>query len=336
MAKRRIPGALRPIGFGLSIALACMGCDVLTALSSLAKPAPNGQLGDPAPPLDIAEWVKGGPVTLEEGKGEKVYVVEFWATWCPPCLTSVPHLTELQKTHKDDGLVVVGISDEAAATVKTFADEMGDRMDYVVAADKNNRTTAAYLGAFGVKGIPHAFVVDKSGAIVWHGHPMGGLDVVISKVLAEEFDARAAQRLADDFEKLPRLFGEYTQLARDGTDTGRADAIGERVLEAGGGFPPMLNELAWFILTEPNLKHRNLDFAFRAAEAAYAATDGKDAAIADTYARAFYEKGDLAEAIKYQQKAVELLRSAPPQPPEAIQEIEATLKKYQAEARGEN
>src|SRR5688572_28676628 len=64
--------------------------------------------GDPAAPLKIKEWVKGGPLDVHDGKN--VYVVEFWATWCPPCRTSIPHLAELQKRFKNRGVVIVGIS----------------------------------------------------------------------------------------------------------------------------------------------------------------------------------------------------------------------------------
>ena len=69
----------------------------------------SAKLGTPAPPLTGLEWVKNGPVEMKPGT---VYVVEFWATWCPPCRVSIPHLTELQHKYKDKNLVIVGISTE--------------------------------------------------------------------------------------------------------------------------------------------------------------------------------------------------------------------------------
>lgn len=54
------------------------------------QPAVTLKAGDPAPPLKIEKWLKSGPIERFE-KG-KVYVLEFWATWCPPCIASMPHL----------------------------------------------------------------------------------------------------------------------------------------------------------------------------------------------------------------------------------------------------
>src|SRR5438132_6593800 len=90
-------------------------------------------IGDPAPKLGVKEFVKGEPVSsLEKGK---TYVVEFWATWCPPCLTSIPHLTELQKKHKRVTFIGVSVYEHDQAEVKPFVEKMGDKMGYGVALD---------------------------------------------------------------------------------------------------------------------------------------------------------------------------------------------------------
>ncbi len=134
--------------------------------------------GKPAGELVIAKWVKGEEVDLSEG----VNVVEFWATWCPPCRTSIPHLTKLQDRFKDRGVKIIGISDEPLRTVEPFVKGMGSEMDYTVAIDDRDATSRDYMGRYGVNGIPHAFVV-KDGAVVWHGHPMSGLDDAIEDAL---------------------------------------------------------------------------------------------------------------------------------------------------------
>lgn len=147
-----------------------------------ASPAVPTQLGDAAYPLTPLTWIKGEPTTIAAGK---VYVVEFWATWCPPCRESIPHLTQLQKQYKDRGVVFVGISNEEAATVEPFVASMGDRMDYSVAVDSTGAVTNGYMIALGQGSIPTAFVVNAQGRVVWHGHPMDNLDKVLDLVLGD-------------------------------------------------------------------------------------------------------------------------------------------------------
>lgn len=115
------------------------------------------------PPLTVSDWINGAPI--HEREAGKIYLVEFWATWCVPCRISIPHLTELQERYKEDGLVVIGMTNESADVVLPFVESLGDTMDYTVACDPSNDTVDAY----GVEWIPMAFLFDQSGAIVWSG-----------------------------------------------------------------------------------------------------------------------------------------------------------------------
>jgi thiol-disulfide isomerase/thioredoxin len=63
----------------------------------------------------------------------KPLLLEFWATWCPPCRKSIPHLNEIHAKYKDRGLMVVGVTDEPNALIKKFQKEVP--MDYAVATD---------------------------------------------------------------------------------------------------------------------------------------------------------------------------------------------------------
>ena len=105
--------------------------------------------------LDKAPDIKG-----------KVAVVEFWATWCPPCRASIPHLNALNKKFKDKGVAIIGISDETKDVVAKFREKLP--MEYTVALDAGGK----FAEQFGISGIPHAFIVGKDGKIVWQGHPM--------------------------------------------------------------------------------------------------------------------------------------------------------------------
>ena len=167
----------------------CISSALLTASSLLTgcsagdeSGTPQAQTSDnssgkPAAALAVAHWVKGEPVDVSSG----VHVVEFWATWCPPCRTSIPHLTELQEKYGERGVKIVGISNEELGTVKSFVEKMGNKMAYTVAIDKDG-VSGDYMGKYGINGIPHAFVV-KDGEVVWNGHPMVKLDDAIEDAL---------------------------------------------------------------------------------------------------------------------------------------------------------
>lgn len=154
------------------------------------------QVGDKAPELKIAEWVKGDPVTSFE-KG-RVYVVEFWATWCGPCIANFPHLSAVQEKHKDR-LTVIGVTSEDRAgntleAVRAMAEKQKDRMRYAVAWDEGRKTTDAYMTAAGQQGIPCAFVIDGEGRIAWIGHPAdGAFEKTIAAIIDGTFDAAAAR-----------------------------------------------------------------------------------------------------------------------------------------------
>jgi thiol-disulfide isomerase/thioredoxin len=146
------------------------------------KRGTSAKLGVPAAPLTGLEWVKNGPVEMKPGT---VYVVEFWATWCPPCRVSIPHLTELQHKYKDRNLVIVGISTEKVSVVKPFVEQKGSEMDYTVAVDTTGAVSRGYMDAFGRNTIPSAFVVGADGKIAWVGHPMDNMDAVLERTLAQ-------------------------------------------------------------------------------------------------------------------------------------------------------
>lgn len=386
--------------------------------------SPAAQLGDPAPALAIADWVKGEPVDLAEAKGKNVVVVEFWATWCGPCRVSIPHLTEMQKKLEERGVIFVGVSDEDMATVKPFVDNMGDKMEYRVALDRNGQTSEGYMKAFGVNGIPHAFVVDREGRIAWHGHPMDGLDRVLDRLAANTFDLAAERKRQGAL----RMVQDYLEMALRGEPDAKLDALAREILalekELGGiqsqpldlvsirnsarfqslmrdyqrallsgrsdaelakieeraapmapkGFrfsdfkayyqvqrnfqeyyraattkgseakvaelakkmeyvPPinaeMLNEMAWTLLTDERIERRDSVLAMRFAQAAFDACKGQEPDVVDTYARALFDTGKIAEAIAHQKKAIELCNDR-----ERMAELEATLRRYQKTGPG--
>lgn len=275
---------------------------ILATALLLAAPFTQAQeLGSPAPALSIDQWIKGGPVNV--GPGDKVYVVEFWATWCPPCRKSIPHLTELQKKFKDKGVVVVGVSREGADEVRPFVEGKGAEMDYAVATDKDGETSAKYMDAFKQEGIPAAFVVDKQGKIVWVGHPMDGLDFVVEEVVngtysVEKTKAREAKR--EEMRGAAMKINEALQAK----DKVKLSAASEEFFAKYPDEGDMLNQVAWILLTHDNKELHNYPLALKIAKAAVEATKWKNYAAVDTYARALFETGDVKGAIETQEKAV--------------------------------
>jgi thiol-disulfide isomerase/thioredoxin len=127
-----------------------------------------------APEVNAGKWLNTESFKLADHK-DKIVVVEFWATWCPPCRASIPHLKKLHETYKDKGLVLVSLSNEPVDTVTEFGKKAD--MTWIVGAESNSGSD------YGVSGIPSAFIV-VNGEIVWNGHPMGGLDAEIEKLVA--------------------------------------------------------------------------------------------------------------------------------------------------------
>jgi len=108
-------------------------------------------------------------------------LIEFWATWCPPCRASIAHLNELNKQFHDRGLQIVGITGEDKAVVERF--RARTPMDYAVALDADQ----ALATEFQVQTIPQVWLLDKDGRVVWSGHPMELDEQTIVRVLPAHY-----------------------------------------------------------------------------------------------------------------------------------------------------
>ena len=136
---------------GAAILAGC--CGTISTLGRLAEAAdavqnePSLTAGSVAPVLSGEKWLKGAPVkSFERGR---VYVVEFWATWCKPCIASVPHLTELQQKYPN--ITVIGVAaseqssrpnmDDRLSKVESFVAKQGTGMNYSVVYDGSGSTS---------------------------------------------------------------------------------------------------------------------------------------------------------------------------------------------------
>jgi len=162
-------------------------------------------IGSKAPSLDIEHWISDGQGAfgkVADFEADKIYIVEFWATWCGPCVQSMPHLVKLQEEFKDS-VQVVSVSNEDLETVTAFLErpyknggEDGPQTygeltsTYCLTTDPDRTVDKDYMEAAGRNGIPACFVVGKTGLIEWIGHPMA-LDEQLSQVVDGTWDRDA-------------------------------------------------------------------------------------------------------------------------------------------------
>ena len=190
---------------------------------------PTLVVGSVAPDLNVESWLSKGngdrfPEVTKFEAG-KVYIVEFWATWCPPCVASMPHLSELQEKYAAKGVQVISITDEPLETVTAFLEGKvrGDpsktyaelTKNYCLTTDPDGSSHISYTEASGVPGIPAAFLIGKSGKIEWIGHPVE-IDEPLELVVADKFDAVAYQKIQAERKRLTAEVGGVLQLVQGG------------------------------------------------------------------------------------------------------------------------
>ncbi len=321
-------------------------------------------VGDAAPALSIESWIKGDATPAFEK--DKIYVVEFWATWCAPCKLCIPHLTDIQAQYKDKGVKVISIASQALNdqldAASAFVNEQGEKMGYPIAWDKQGATVKAYLEAAQLDGIPAAFIVAKDGRIAWIGNPLQPekqLETVLGTVVDGTFDMDAAAAKA---RKAYELLTKAQALWADGKQREAMDALEEVITLDPAKFSDLamqkfwvllvqlkdyeaayayanklvdgifkddarsLDGLAWTILDEKGIEKRDLPLAKRAALRALEVSKGNDAQVMDTAARAYFDTGDTAKAVELQIKAVELAPDSPDDPMK--QQLQKRLEQY--------
>jgi len=331
--------------------------------AALAEPEPL-QVGDPAPPLERrVDWVQGGPINAFEA-GE-VYVLDFWAPWCGPCLQTLPLLSDLGRRHQGDGLTVIAVAvwpSPDMTPVREFVAERGEQMWHPVAEDIDDRVAESYLDALGENGIPTSVVVDQQGRVAWVGHPAGGLEEAARQILAGEYDIEAAakkheaqgeaQRLAaraedfaeqGDWDQAFELIDEAVALAPDQFarlalvkfqymvgrfgDVEEGYAYGRALIDGPLADKPFLLEnMARFIVEVPGLEPRDLDMAARALELAAELTGGKEPVVLETKAAVCAAKEDFENAVALQREAIALTDPDSPM----LERLQHTLDRYAA------
>jgi thiol-disulfide isomerase/thioredoxin len=307
-------------------------------------------IGDMAPEFKTVGHIKGDKITkLEKGKP---YIIEFWATWCGPCIAVFPHLSELTKKYEGQ-VTTISINswdwrdknvDLAAhsARIKEFVEKQGDKMSYNIVLDDQSDTMAnTWMRAAGQNGIPCAFIVNEEGRIAWIGHPAvmdKPLEQIVNKTwnlqaFKKEFDAEIAKEVEaqKDREKIMEIAkaGDMAAFEEMVKKMGARDALfaainGEanfaaRVIEKYAGkieglTPDTYCSMAAFLTKNKALNTDSRATLVKVSEMCFAEQKEDKAAMTAAYhAQILLNNGDKAGAQKWIEKAETLLAKYMPE-----------------------
>lgn len=309
-------------------------CVVLAVagFSPLLQDGPALKVGSTAPAIEGLEFVQG-----ELAASPKVRVVEFWATWCGPCLQSIPHINELYQAQRSKGLEVLGVSDEKREKVEPFVRKRAGQMSYTVAIDTEKKMNQAFMQAAGKNGIPCAFVIGTNNKIVYIGHPMeeefaravklsldGRYDPVLSKKAEPLLEAARRAVKTKNFKDAYTRFDEvialdptiftdaaiekYRVMVNDEKNRSGAKVYAQELTAtfSAASDAPALRDLAVTLSSDARVTVYDNDLALAAAQAMVKAAPSSDPLAQSTIASVYYAMGDFAKAVEAQKKAVRL------------------------------
>lgn len=160
-------------------------------------------------------WLQGDPV--KKWEKDKVYIFEFWATWCGPCLAAMPHMEHLHQVLKGNpNLQIIGVNvmdRKSPENLKEFLKNRPTPLTYTMAVDLDGkRTKAKWLDPLEVNGIPHVFAI-KNGKLIWRGHPLKLSEEMLTAMLKPDFSAASLPvETADARDKENKIFLQTRQM----------------------------------------------------------------------------------------------------------------------------
>ena len=135
--------------------------------------------GKPMPALDLTGWING-QVKPQDMKG-KVVIVDFYATWCGPCMAAIPHNNELLKKYKDKGLLIVGVCTNSRGQEKMPQTVKDKGIEYPTARDPQLKSQKSWA----VHYYPTYAIVDRKGVVRIIGLQPHNVEKVVKKLLDE-------------------------------------------------------------------------------------------------------------------------------------------------------
>lgn len=252
------------------LALGLMVCLVMPLRAEDDPQKSTLGIGDNAPKLGLKEFVKGEPVKAIEK--DTIYVLEFWATWCGPCINAIPHVTELQKKHPKVVFIGVNVWEQNLEAVRPFVEKMGDKMNYRVAIDQDGETGRGFMAknwlmAAGQNGIPCSFIVNGEGKIAWIGHPMA-MDKPLDDIVNGRWDLQAAkEEMKKTKERASKMEGIANKLRKAmASSPDEAIQVIDEIIAADADMEKMLGMTKFNLLIKINKPERTLEYGQRLVE----------------------------------------------------------------------
>lgn len=154
---------------------------ILIATAAIAQS--NINLDEKAPAINITDWVLNKPDDI--ALSGKYIVLEFWATWCGPCIAAVPHMNELQSKVNDPDLMFISMTDESVAKIKRTLEKIDFKS--AVVTDLTKQTHVNYGdGKEGLEAYPMTVLIDNQGIVKWIGEPKQLTEDILNQFVSNE------------------------------------------------------------------------------------------------------------------------------------------------------
>lgn len=182
-------GLILTVGCGASATPEPQTSSDVTPASGAAETAAPADASKIEPPPDFElDALSGESVRLHDLVGSKVILLDFWATYCDPCLAAMPHLQEVYAKHREQGLVVLGISidgPESLANVRSTVSKLG--VEFPILLDEESRVVALYNPKTSA---PYSVLIGRDGQVLakQEGFTTGNaaaMDSAIERALAQ-------------------------------------------------------------------------------------------------------------------------------------------------------